>query len=436
MASPTQRSPRVGIAPAYQRKSRVQRRPQIRFNLKTKPYQLQPFMCHPVLPGESLKAVMLQQQCWSDPLAAGVMKNIGWWQEYFIFYVRHRDLMGFEGAVDGLGKDMIDMFVSNESLSSHVNATGNAWTYCPPGGIDYTLECLKRVVEEYFRDEGEAWNVATIDNVPIAKIYGRGQNDAFEHLTMDSAYADRTVDIPAQIDDLQDAFLEWQAMHDAGLMDMDYEDWMRTYGVNASLPNVDRPEHHIPETIAYWRDFQMPTNTVEPSTGIPATAVGWRKAYRSAKPFFFNEPGWLLGVTVNRPKVYLRYQLGTVAAMMQTREAWLPAVTSHHLDASHIEILESTGPLKDLVGAETSYWLDLKDLLNNGEQFVNWAPVDAPPFVDLPATTGQRRYASSTDAMQFFLNTTDGRFLTDGVCSLAILGRQQREGHNLVLGAS
>lgn len=434
MASPTYRSPRVGIAPAYQATKRTQRRPQVRFNLKTKPYQIQPFMCHPVLPGESLKAVMLQQQCWSDPLAAGVMKNIGWWQEYFVFYVRHRDLLGFEQAADGIGKDLIDMFVSGESIAPHQDADGNAWTYCPPGGVDFCLEATKRIVEEYFRDEGEAWNVAAIDGVPLAKIYGRGQSDAFERLTMETAYEDRTVDTPEKIDDLMDAFAEWQAMYDAGLMDMDYEDWMRTYGAQAALPNQDRPEHHIPENLCYWRDFQMPTNTVEPTTGVPATAVGWRKAYRSAKPFFFAEPGWIVGLTVNRPKVYLRYQLGSVASMMQTRESWLPAVTSHHLDASHLQIPEGTGPLKDLVGAETHYWVDLKDLLNNGEQFLNWAPADAPPFVDLPAPTGQRRYASGADAMQFFTDTVNGRFLTDGVCSLSILGRQTQAGKNLVLG--
>ena len=119
MVSPTIRSPRVGVAAEYQRRGRVGRRPQHRFNLKTKPYGLYPFMVAPVLPGESLKSLMLQTQCWSDPLAAGVMKNIGWWSEYYFFYVKHRDLMGFETATDGLGKDLIDMIVLNESIAGH-----------------------------------------------------------------------------------------------------------------------------------------------------------------------------------------------------------------------------------------------------------------------------------------------------------------------------
>lgn len=438
MVSPTIRSPRVGVAPHYQKTPRVTRRPQHRFNLKTKPYGLYPFMIAPVLPGETLKSLMIQTQCWSDPLAAGLMKNIGWWSEYYFAYIKHRDLSGFETATDGIGKDLIDMFVSNESIAGHQDADGNAVTYCPVKGVDFVLEGLKRIAEEYFRDEGEAWNNFTVDSVPQVKIYGRGQSDAYEKLTLDTAYGDRQVDVPEHIDDLMDAYTEWQAMYDAGLMDMDYEDWMRTYGASSVLPNIDRVDHHVPEMLCHWREFQMPTNTVEPTTGVPTTAVGWRIAKAHRKAAFFPEPGWIMGFTVVRPKVYMKLG-GNLASMMQTRDSWLPAVLSHHLDASHLEIPEGEGPLAHLtLGTPDSYFVDLKDLLNYGDQFINWAStaVDAPPFVDLPSTTGSRRYVSSGDVMQFFADTTNGRFLQDGVVSLSILGRQQNPTKNLVLGAT
>jgi len=47
-SSPTVRSPKVMVAPAYQAQKRTSRRPQHKFNLITKPYQLQPFMIAPV----------------------------------------------------------------------------------------------------------------------------------------------------------------------------------------------------------------------------------------------------------------------------------------------------------------------------------------------------------------------------------------------------
>lgn len=432
-------SPAVQIAPAYAATKRVQRRPVHRFNLKTKPYVIQPFAIAPVLPGETLKSVMLQSQCWSDPLAGGVMKNIGWWKEHYVFYVKHRDLLGYDAASDGIGKDLIDMFVTGESLSGHVDADGNVATYCPPGGIDYVLEAVKSIVENHFRDEGEAWNNATVDGLPVAKIYGRGQSDWSESLTLQSQYADRAKDLASvdEIDELGDLEREWLAQVEAGLMTMTYDDWLKTYGsrpVGPTADAVEHPDRHVPELILWERQYQMPTNTVEPTTGIPATAVGWRTVKQERKAFAFREPGWLIGLTCVRPKVYLRYQLGNIASMMQTRQAWLPAVMAHHLDASHLQIIESTGPLKDLVGAETHYWIDLKDLLNHGDQFVNYAAADAPPFVDLPATTGQRRYPSAGDVMQFFTDTVNGRFLEDGVLSLSILGRQQDPIDNLVLG--
>lgn len=443
MVSPTIRSPRVGVAPAYQGRSRVTRRPQHRFNLKTKPYQLQPLMIAPVLPGESLKTLMLQSQVWSDPLASGVMKNIGWWNEYFFFYVKHRDLTGYEQATDGLGKDLIDMFVANESIAAHQDADGNAWTYCPPTGVDFLLEATKRVVEEYFRDEGEAWDTATVDGVPLVKIYGKGSSDWTEKLTLDADYEDRRVSLDVDgddditVDELERAYVEWAAARDAGLMDMDYEDWMRTYGSQAQLPNVDRVTHHRPEDMAHLREFAYPTNTVEPTTGVPATAVGWRVAKRLNKAFAFKEPGWIIGYTCVRPKVYLRFQEGAIAAMMQTRNSWLPAILNDQLNVSHLNIATGTGPLATQsgeTGFDSGYWIDLRDLLNYGDQFVNYATADAPPFVDLPTATGTRRYPTAGDVMSFFSDTTNGRFLQDGVVSLSILGRQEERYKNLVLG--
>ena len=442
MASPTKISAPVGIAPAYARTARKTRRPMHRFNVTTKPFQLQPVMIAPVLPGETLKGMMLQAQVWSDPLAT-TMKNIGWWCEYAFFYVKHRDLPGYEGAVDGIGKDLVDMFVSNESLASHQDADGLAWTYCPPGGVDFLLEATKRVTEEYFRDEGEAWDAAAVDGVPLVKIYGRGQSDAWERLTLATAYEDREQDLDldadgaVEVSEAQQAFAEWAAMHDAGLVDMTYQDWMKTYGGSAGpSAEPDRVDYHRPEDVAHMREFTYPTNTVEPSTGVPAVAVGWRVATRMDKAIRFDEPGWLIGYSFIRPKVYLENQQGTVAAMMQTRNSWLPAVLNDQSDVSHLLIGDDTGPLKGVMDAgDVDYYIDLRDLLNNGEQFVNYAP-GGPAFMELPTSTGVRRYAAATEIMEMFSDTTNGRLRQDGVVSLQILGRQYEQTRNLVLGKS
>lgn len=443
MASPTARSPRVAMAPAYQRSDRVSRRPQHRFNLQTRPYELQPFMIAPVLPGETMKNLMLQTQAWSDPLKSG-MKNIGWWKEYFFFYVKHRDLTGYEAATDGLGKDLMDMVVSNESLAAHQAGSANVATYCPVGGIDFLFEAVKRIAEEYFRDEGEAWDesTASVSGLPQVKIFGKGQSDWAEKLTLDADYEDRRQDLDLDGDgtiyanEVDLAYQEWAAQRDAGLVDMDYEDWMRTYGSQAVIGDPDRVDHHMPEDLAYAREFVYPTNTVEPSTGVPSVAVGWRIAKRMGKAYRFNEPGWVVGLTVARPKVYLGNQVGNIASFMQTRDSWLPAVLNDQMDVSHLQFAADSGPVPTIggVGTEVSYWIDLRDLLNNGDQFVNYDISSSVPGMALPGTDGSRRYPDETSIDALFATASTGRIREDGLVSLSILGRQKQVGRNLVLG--
>lgn len=437
-SSPTKRNVRVIEAPAYQMTQRSSRRPQHTFNLIWKPYQIQPFMIAPVLPGETLQNMMVQTQIWSDPLAVG-MKNIGWWYQKDFFYVKHQDLAGWDTDTTGIAKELADMFVSNASLAGFQDADGNAWTYAYPGAVDFLLECTKRVVDEFYRDEGENWDDQLLDTVPLAKIRSRGQGDAFERLTLASAYVDRSEAIGTNWDDIPLSWQEWASLRDGGQIDMDYDDWMRTYG-STTRRVEEAVQLHRPEHIAHLREFSYPTNTVEPTTGNPATAIGWRIANRLDKRIAFREPGWVVGYCVVRPKVYLGNQQGAIAGAMQSRATWLPPILSSQEDGSHLLFDDAVGPLKAVMDAgNVDYWIDLKDLMNMGDQFINYATpasgFTGVPSVDLPAASGQRRYASATEIMALFADTTNGRLRADGVVSLSIQGRQQQPNKSLVLGS-
>lgn len=439
MASPTKRDPRTALAPAYSRSERTGRRPQCPYNVRTLPFQIQPVMFHPVLPGETLKAMLIQSQTWSDPLKPN-LKNTGWWCEYNVFYIKHADLLGYEESVDGLGRDLIDMFVSNESLASHKVVTANPKTYTPVGGIDFVSSGLARCVDEYFRDEGEAWDDFLIDGLPVCQVYGRGRSDAFDKLTPASLYEDHRQPLDADGDgtiyvgdEMNRAFQEWAAAHDAGLIDMTYDDWMRTYGGRSPvIGEEDRVNLHRPEDIAYARQFTYPTNTVEPTTGVPAVAVGWRSAHNLRKAFRFDQPGWLMVTQTVRPKVYMGNQEGLVASMMQTRDAWLPAILNAETTVGHLTIDDGEGPLASTQAAD--YMVNIRDLLLYGEQFVNYAPVAGEEgFAPLPAADATRRYADGATAHAYFVDEEDGVFRADGMISLTILGRQKETTKNLTL---
>lgn len=207
---------------------------------------------------------------------------------------------------------------------------------------------------------------------------------------------------------------------------------MATYGGRAPNTDVDRVDYHKPEDVAYARQFAYPTNTVEPTTGVPAVAVGWRVAHNLRKSYRFDEPGWLVVTQTVRPKVYLGNQIGSVASMMQTRDTWLPAILNAETDVGHLVIPDDIGPLGGVITAD-DYMLNVRDLLLYGEQFLNYAPDASAGFVALPAANTQRRYADATQAGKLFAVPADGRFRADGMVSLSIMGRQKETTHNKVL---
>lgn len=424
--------PKVAIAGDYLAQRRHTRRPQFKFNLRTLPYQIQPFMCAPVIPGESFQSMMLQSQTWSHPLKAD-MRNIGWWLQYNFFYVRHRD---FDPAVRTM---LAEMLLNPEADISSLQSPANAKTYNYAGGIDWAALCLEHVVANYFRDEGEADDVAEIGGLPISQIYGRGTSDAIERLTLETDYEDRRQNLIDEegklyINDLSTMWGHWAAMRDAGLTEMDYEDFMRTYG-STVRQDEDSPNLHRAEDLWSLREFTYPTNTVEPSTGVPAVAAGWRVQKSGGKRIFCDEPGFIFGVQYTRPKVYMRNQKGAVANMMQSVKNWLPAVLHDQPDLGHVFHEETTGPLAGVFPEGEGYWLDIRDLLLYGDQFVNYDPTTQVPFMNLPKADGQRRYAAEADVTAMF-TTAGGYFETDGIASLSILGRQRAQSPNLVLGRS
>ena len=65
---------------------RKTRRPTHPFQVRHLPFQIQPFMLAPVLPGETLEFGNLQSRCVVDPIKSPF---VGWWLEHYVFYVPH-----------------------------------------------------------------------------------------------------------------------------------------------------------------------------------------------------------------------------------------------------------------------------------------------------------------------------------------------------------
>lgn len=408
MAPVIQNLPRVG---------RVIRRPQHSWQLATKPFQLQPMVLAPVLPGETLKNLLFQARVVTDPIRNPL---IGWYCEYYWFYVKLRDL----DARDTLTQLMVEMGTSIASLQE---AATTRW-YNYASSIPWAKLCLKRIVEEYFRDEGEAWDTWLIDNVPLAAVNDKSWmqsailQDSLTAVDVDVDAWSAGANILAS--DIDAAMRQYEYLRTNALTDMSYEQWLGTFGVR---PKAE--ELHIPELLRFTREWQYPSNTINSSTGAAVSAVSWSVQGRADKDRFFREPGFIVGVTCVRPKTYRRKQDGAAAGMLDTTFSWLPAILSDDPRTSLRKFAETAGPLAAAITDSDGYVVDVRDLYIHGDQYLNFAPAGdkTKSLVDLPTTNlATKRYVTSTDAAQFFVDDA-GTAITirqDGVASLTIAGRQ------------
>ena len=399
---------------------RVSRRPQHSFQVEHLPYQIQPFFIAPVLPGETMNNALLQVRAVSDPI-----KNplIGAWLEHYLFYVKLTDL------------DDRDYF-TNLMISASATLTGAAFQNSTAAvnhykaavaGYDFVGACLKTVVGHYFRDEDEAWNIATLDSLPVATSHVK--ESWMQSLCLDDTEATPNP-IQGPTEPVWDDYLEqWQRMRQLRMTALTYEDWLKSFGIRGV--EVEKP--HKPELVRYSKDWTYPSNTVDATTGVPSSAFSWSIAERADKSRFFKEPGFLFGVTVMRPKVYFSKQKNFASMLMDSAYSWMPAVLRENPETSLRKLAKTAGPLAGNVTPD-NYWVDVRDLLLYGDQFVNFSLAETDNgFVALPGaalTKAAMRYPAIADVEALFTSAAAsgvkaGRTIRqDGVVALNIKGAQ------------
>jgi len=400
------------------RMRRVMRNPEHSWHLRYKPWQIQPCLIAPVLPHETLKNALVQARTITDPI-----KNplIGWWDETYLFHVKLRDLYDRDKLVAMLmnpEEDMTSLDSATKVEHFHTNGTSGV-------DIDWVKLCMERVVDEYFRYEGEDNTTGTIGNLPAANI---NHTSYIDSLILNSSYvtpadedlthASSEFGTAVNISEIHNAELRWNLMRQQGLTDMTFEDYLATYGVKPKPEEV-----HKPELIRYFRDWTYPVSHVNTSTGAPTSACSWVTKFAAEKDRYFREPGFIFGVKVTRPKVYLKGLNSNAVMLMNKGVAWLPPSLSLDPHSSMIKVSSSQPPVNTVT---SDYWVDIKDLLLYGDQFVNFAltATDAN-IVNLPSATAAKRYAAAADVSALFVTATTAEYVkTDGICKMSIAGQQ------------
>lgn len=402
----------VSLVPAG-RTRRVRRRPKHSWQVRHQPWAIQPMLIAPILPGETLVSLQWQARVVSDPI---VNPLIGWWYETMFFFCRITDLEEAPG-------ELTEMFINPTADMSGFNATAVPEHYHYGGTIDWTGRCLTRIVEHYFRNEGEPADATgpMIGALPAASIGTEGSWLQSFGVTADlgEVVVDANADSKITAEEVEDAQMKWQLMKAAGLTKATYEDFLASYGVQTPEAEIGKPE-----LLRFNRAWSYPANTVDPTTGAPSSAMSWSIQERADKHRFFREPGFIVGVSIARPKVYRKNQSGSAVGLMTSAMRWLPALLRDDWRHSIVDVPSTdAGPLTGQTGG---YTFDLKDLLLYGDQFIGFGTgATGAGMVALPAAGGETRYASAADADALFKAAAPANLVrADGIAQLQILGAQ------------
>jgi len=399
---------------------RKQRSPATPFNIKTRAFAIQPFAIMPVLPGDTLKKASVQMRAVTDPVKSALT---GWWADVSLFYVKLRDISP-SGEIENMA------LVPTYSATAIDSATDKPKEFFQGGTlhVPWLRYCMTSIVDTYFRDEEE--DASTYVNDDGDYVGALISKSAMDSATLGSTMLEAGNDVELTVggddkitgEEIRDTLTQYEWMSMNGLTDQTYEEFLASYGVKSAL--VEEKSFR-PELLRFWRQWTLPVNHVEPSTGVPSTAVSWVLNGTADKSRFFKEPGFIVGIVCFRPKVYYKNWRGSLTALMNDIYTWLPPALDSDPTASFKKVNAANGIFE---GVTDDVIVDMRDLLMYGEQFTNQdlsTDVSASmPTVALPTTANQRFYPDAALEKQLFTTAASAYYIrADGLLQVEIASR-------------
>lgn len=424
------------------RQRRRHRRPQEPFNIRSRPMEITPFLIHPVLPNESMDNLLFQVDAYSDPI---VNRNLGWHANYQFYYV---PMMAFANPdlfpVDLNMPQRIANMMLVAGVTGDIKAAGAYATAAVDpalfqfkGAMPWLEFCMTVIINKFYRDEDNrslaagayAAMIGSGMEYPLAYI---NQRSWIHSLKEESAGTDDP-ELPG-VDEQEDLDIlsgystyatQWEIMRDSGQEDLSYDDYLKAQGVRGAtkVSNISTQVAPDPELIRFVRKWVKPISTFDPTDGSAATALKWSCAERADKTRYFKEPGFIVGVAVTTPKLYLGNQKGSLVGLLTQAEHWLPRVLQGFGYTSIMEVLDSVtdGPL---INQDEDYWFDIGDLFNyGGAGFVNHTLGAAQHALAIPdGNPLNKRYLTEAEIKSLFVDSTnDQHVYQDGTVHLDIL---------------
>lgn len=397
--------PYIRAVPAVApRMARRMRRPVHNGYIHTVPWVLTPFFAAPVLPGETLKNLLFQARVITTPLTS---QMLGWWAETYWFYVKHRHMAGASVYTSM----MLDL---NTATTAQEAGAAEARMNETVGDIMFVKQAYNAVIDEYFRGDGETY--ATAEGIWSGALCKARLNypgwwdsilpdasltTSFGGIADDSiGGANTALD---QLGEIGRALETWQQLRMLGITNLEYDDYLRSYGVVIAAPQDDRPE-----LIRYTREWTYPATTVSVDATAQRTSsvASWTLTERADKDRYFKEPGVLIGMCCFRPKLYHSKQQAGIG-MLKSATAWQPPFAAGTYDQ-----------YQPVVGM-SGYNFDSADLFNRGDQWTYAMRGSLPQTLTFP-TDGKFDYADGTLINGLFADGASGFIKMDASISLQV----------------
>jgi len=438
----------LSVSPAM--KKRVPRNPVHTFNVYHRPFEIQPFMIAPVLAGETVENLLLQARGVTAPIVDSIT---GWWLEHYFFYCPLRALAATQsgGSETGSasGRTTIENMLLDIAAPVAADNTNRPWAYSDTGGTgkNWVAECMEAIVTNFFRDEGEAYDGSYFSfgsgEPPIAKTAGNGLTDSvYDATTLGDTIIDQTPTADISMEDLDGKYTMWQILRSQKMTELTFEDYLETFGVRQNKKEGPRVE-----LLRQVKSWQYPSSTVNPvnlyvpgdpdpvqvaEAGSVSSVVSFGVSERADKARFIKEPGFIVGVTIARPKLYLASQKLPGASMLVGALDWLPAVLKERVELSVRKFAETAGPLPNASWPGNAYVLDVRDLYLYGDQFITHqaeSGILRPTFTpDISAggnINSRLSYPTLADVNQLFVSEDANMGVhQDGVVHMRVMGTQ------------
>lgn len=390
-------------AAAATRSPRRMRRPQHQFYAHFLPMDLQPVAFVPVLPGETLKNILFQARVMTTPL---VNRITGWWIETYWFYVR-ASILDKVAASMNFAPSMIDLGQTLGVEAADLTQFGSKNGDSRAARYAY-IAC----VNEFFRDDDEAISSATTSLVQARlrqpgwwdSILPKSYLDTISGGIADDVIGDTVSGALDQVGEVARALETYRMLREMGVTNLEYDDWLRSFGVSIAAPTEERVE-----LLRYTKEWQYPSSTVnvDATTQRVSAVASWSLTERADKDRYFREPGLLVAMVLARPKVYHDRQQSGVGHLL-TAVDWQTPFGG----------LDGYERYRDVLGM-TGYQFDSRDLFIHGDQYRYAVRGTAVPAYAWPSD-GKHDYLSAAEVNALFTDGASGYVMIEGVASLQV----------------